>query len=137
VGHSVFIILVTGVLRDGQDRILLLKRSKTNKNFQEYWQLPEGKMEFGEQPRETLARELDEELGLELRSSGSFNVCSKTFSAAGKQLHLLRVIMSTRYKGKILLSKEHAEYKWVDPAQGRKMPKLVPGIKEVLALLNR
>ncbi|TSC89440.1 MAG: 7,8-dihydro-8-oxoguanine triphosphatase [Microgenomates group bacterium Gr01-1014_5] len=131
-----FVILVTGVLCDAQERILLLKRSKTNKSFQEYWQLPEGKMEFGEQPRETLARELDEELGLKLKDAESFDVCSKTFSVAGKRLHLLRIIMLTHYKGKILLSKEHSEYKWVNLAQARKMPKLVPGIKEVLTLLN-
>lgn len=135
--NSTLLILVTGILCDGQERILLLKRSKTNKNFQEFWQLPEGKMEFGEQPRETLARELDEELGLELRDTENFDVCSKTLTVAGKRLHLLRVIMLARYKGKILLSKEHSEYKWADLAQARKMIKLVPGIKEVLTLLNQ
>ena len=64
-----FIVLVTGILRNKKGEVLLIKRSQNNKTFRGFWQLPEGKMEFGEQPIETLARELDEELGCRLISA--------------------------------------------------------------------
>jgi len=43
-----FIVLVTGVLRNKKGEVLLIKRSDRNKTFKGFWQLPEGKIEFGE-----------------------------------------------------------------------------------------
>jgi 8-oxo-dGTP pyrophosphatase MutT (NUDIX family) len=58
-GTSVlFPISVKGVLL-GNDGVVLLKNERGE------WELPGGKLEVGESPKECLAREIQEELGLE------------------------------------------------------------------------
>jgi mutator protein MutT len=55
--------IVTGVLRDG-DRVLLCHRSATRRWYPDVWDLPGGHVEPGEDPRQSLVRELREELGI-------------------------------------------------------------------------
>ena len=51
------------IVRDGE-RILLLQRAATSKHDPGLWELPGGKMDYGEQLPEALAREVTEETGL-------------------------------------------------------------------------
>ncbi|NUP61423.1 MAG: NUDIX domain-containing protein [Nonomuraea sp.] len=55
--------IVTAVLRDG-DRVLLCRRSAGRRWYPGVWDLPGGHVEEGEEPRESLVRELREELGI-------------------------------------------------------------------------
>lgn len=55
------IVSAAALIGDGQDRILLVKP-----NYRDYWLLPGGICEFAEPPHEACAREVAEELGLEL-----------------------------------------------------------------------
>jgi mutator protein MutT len=55
--------IVTAVLRDG-DRVLLCHRSAGRRWYSDVWDLPGGHVEEGEDPRESLVRELREELGI-------------------------------------------------------------------------
>src|SRR5215471_10951415 len=55
--------IVTAVLRDG-DRVLLCHRSAGRRWYPEVWDLPGGHVEEGEDPKESLVRELREELGI-------------------------------------------------------------------------
>ncbi|KAB8193967.1 NUDIX domain-containing protein [Nonomuraea phyllanthi] len=55
--------IVTAVLRDG-DRVLLCHRSAERRRYPDVWDLPGGHVEVGEAPRESLVRELQEELGI-------------------------------------------------------------------------
>jgi len=58
------LVVVGGLIRDG-DRILLAQRPPGG-SFGGYWEFPGGKVESGESPQEALARELHEELGVEV-----------------------------------------------------------------------
>ncbi|WP_245658960.1 NUDIX domain-containing protein [Microtetraspora malaysiensis] len=55
--------IVTAVLRDG-DRVLLCHRSAGRRWYPDVWDLPGGHVEEGEDPKESLVRELREELGI-------------------------------------------------------------------------
>ncbi|WP_084685963.1 NUDIX domain-containing protein [Nonomuraea coxensis] len=54
---------VTAVLRDG-DRVLLCHRNAGRRWYPDVWDLPGGHVEEGEDPKESLVRELREELGI-------------------------------------------------------------------------
>ncbi|MFI7607736.1 NUDIX domain-containing protein [Micromonospora sp. NPDC049366] len=57
--------IVTGLLRDG-NRILLCHRSPRRRWYPDVWDMPGGHVEPGELPGVALARELREELGIDV-----------------------------------------------------------------------
>ncbi len=59
------IIVTAAVIRDGEGRVLLARRP-TDRHMGGLWEFPGGKLDQGESPAEGLARELDEELGVEV-----------------------------------------------------------------------
>jgi 8-oxo-dGTP diphosphatase len=57
--------IVTAFLRDG-NRVLLCHRSPQRRRYPDVWDLPGGNVEPGELPGAALARELHEELGIDV-----------------------------------------------------------------------
>jgi len=55
-------ISIKALVLDNQGRFLLCRESDN------WWNLPGGGLEYGESPRETLKREIKEEMGLDLVS---------------------------------------------------------------------
>ena len=56
-------IRVVAIIRTG-DKILVLKRNRGRTETPVFWELPTGKIKFGEQPEEAIARTLDEYLNI-------------------------------------------------------------------------
>lgn len=56
--------LAAAVVRDDKGRVLLVRRSGTEKFLPRVWGVPCGKLEPGEDPRDGALRELKEETGL-------------------------------------------------------------------------
>lgn len=127
-----FIILITAVVYNQRGEILLIKRNKNHKSFKGFWQLPEGKMEFGEQSQETLSRELEEEVGLKLMKAKILTTSSKTVRFVDKRFHLLRIVFEAKCKRKITLSNEHSTCQWMGLEKALSLRQLVPGLKEAL-----
>ena len=105
---------VTAALIEESGRVLLARR-KQGKHMGGKWELPGGKIEPGETPAQSLARELAEELGLEVRV-GEF-LCAAPFDGDGIHLELL-VYRVQRLAGEPALL-EHEEIRWVEPADLR------------------
>jgi 8-oxo-dGTP diphosphatase len=57
--------IVTAILRDG-NRVLLVHRSPRRRWYPDVWDLPGGHVDPGERPGAALAREMREELGIEI-----------------------------------------------------------------------
>lgn len=60
--------VMAGLLVDAKGRVLLAERP-AGKHLAGFWEFPGGKLEPRELPIEALARELHEELGIELQSA--------------------------------------------------------------------
>jgi 8-oxo-dGTP diphosphatase len=60
--------VVAGVLRDGAGRVLIAQRP-AGRHGAGFWEFPGGKLAPGEAPRQALARELDEELGISVEAA--------------------------------------------------------------------
>lgn len=126
------LFVATGVLHKKDGRVLLLKRSEDHKIFQGFWQLPEGKIEFGESPQEALNRELEEEIGRRAGSSELLGVHSGLLTIGLTIYHVIRIIFEVGWEGRVKLSKEHIRHRWVLPRRALVMRGLLPGTEEIL-----
>ena len=73
---------------DGQ---VLLAQRPSGKPYAGYWEFPGGKLEAGETPRAALARELKEELGIDVRRASPWLVQEFVYPHAHVELHFFRV----------------------------------------------
>lgn len=106
------VLVVAVALIDAQGRILLARRPE-GKKMAGMWEFPGGKMDAGETPEAALARELQEELGIEVAASdlAPFVFASHPYDS----FHLLMpVFLCRRWKGKPV-PKEGQVLAWVAP----------------------
>jgi 8-oxo-dGTP diphosphatase len=76
-----WIPVVAGFLkRDGQ---ILVGQRPENHSLAGQWEFPGGKIELGETPEEALARELQEELGIEAQVGDLKLACTHSYSDVG------------------------------------------------------
>ena len=129
------LIIASAIIKNKKSEILLLKRGGT-KTFQSHWQLPEGKLEENENPREALRREVKEELGLDVESVELNGVGQSILKAKGVTYLSLRLIFLVKAKTKkIILSPEHSDYKWVKPNKITRF-ELLPGTLEAIKSID-
>ena len=133
-----FVYLVaTSIIKNESEEILLLKRSHDS-SYEDFWQLPEGKIEMREKPRDAIIREMKEETGLEVKIEEMVFTQDWEFSYEKGSVWFKRFIFRTKaLDGKIKLSHEHTDYKWVKPEDAVRELKLIQGIKEIIKELLR
>ncbi len=88
--------VAAAVLIEG-GRVLLTQR-KAGTHLEGAWELPGGKVEDGEDPREALRRELREELGIDATAGEILDVTFHRYEDAGKAV-LLMFFEATRVAG--------------------------------------
>ncbi|MBZ0201779.1 MAG: NUDIX domain-containing protein [Ignavibacteria bacterium] len=86
------------------NKYILIKKSKGP--FKGRWDLPGGKMDFGESPEEALEREIMEETGLRVRSKKLQTVISYVHETAKEIFHHTAVIFSCEAKDVKKLKRE-------------------------------
>jgi len=101
---------VKAVIRDGEGRCLLIRRSALCKNNAGKWDLPGGKVDAGEAIDAALAREVAEECGVAI-------AVDRVLGAAESDTptkKVVYVIFGGRHvSGEVQLSEEHDGYEWV------------------------
>lgn len=103
--------------KDG--KILILKRSSAEDVYENLWDIPGGRMEFGELPNEAIKREIMEETNLESEIISPFAVWS---FMAKPDLQVVGITMIAKYvSGEVKLSKEHTEFRWIDAKEFSKL----------------
>jgi 8-oxo-dGTP diphosphatase len=82
---------VAAAVIERPDGTFLLAQRPEGKPYPGYWEFPGGKIEPGEDPTTALARELREELGIEMRESTPWITRVYAYTHATVRLHFLRV----------------------------------------------
>jgi 8-oxo-dGTP diphosphatase len=82
--------VAVGVLIDAQERFLLTSRPQ-GKPYAGYWEFPGGKVEAGETVEQALARELHEELGIDIGHAEPWQVEIFDYPHALVRLHFCKV----------------------------------------------
>ena len=101
------VLVAAAALIDGEGRILLTQRP-AHKALAHLWEFPGGKIEAGETPEHALARELKEELNLdvEARAFEPFAFASHAYA----DFHLLMpLFIATRWRGQPKLDPDAAQ----------------------------
>lgn len=123
---KLFYVALKGAIFN-ENRFLIVKRSNYTRGEHGLWELPGGRMEFGETPEQTLIRELQEEVGLSVEIMKPL----KTWSFfRDENTQLVGITCLCKYKGgEVNLSVEHLEYAWIRFEEMRNFD-LVPGIAD-------
>ena len=108
------VVLVATALIEKNGKYLVLKRSNRNIINKGRWQVPEGKVKFGENILKALKREVKEETNLDVVDAKLFGINSSVSKEAAGMFRLFRTVFRCKVLGKMKLSEDHDEYAWVD-----------------------
>lgn len=107
-------IRVAGIVRN-EEGILVLKRSRGRSDAPAFWELPTGKINFGEQPEEAMVRILTNYTGLAVSSIELKDVITFLALEGSSQLGNLYIIyeVSIKDKTRLELSGRWTAYKFI------------------------
>lgn len=96
------------------DRLLLIRRASGNPKYIGQFELPGGKVEFGEDPESALRREIMEEIGVEAGAAQLLEATSWLDTEERDTQHIILVYLVALgdSKSKISLSGEHDKFTW-------------------------
>lgn len=119
------------VIVDEHDRVLVVRKQGTERFMQ-----PGGKPEAGESPAQTLIRELEEELGLQLAESDLTPLGRFVSAAANEPGH--RVVADAFAASidprTVTVQAELAELRWITPADVETLPLAPLSLEHLLPL---
>jgi len=121
--------VVACVISDDAGRVLIAKRP-ADKRHGGLWEFPGGKVHDGESLAEAADRELEEELGVRLRSAAEAPDFMRNDPGSHFRIIFLRVSIQGEPR-----ALEHEELAWFDPA-GSWVPELAPADAEYAARLG-
>lgn len=103
-------VTVKGILENRQGKMLFVKDRRGK------WELPGGRMAFGENPRDALQRELKEELGISHVQPRDIIHCWAFESSTDTvDYHFIVLVFTCNGDfGNITISNEHSEFAWLD-----------------------
>ena len=100
-----------------QDKVLIVKRSMKEKFFPGVFELPGGKVDFGESAEKALIREIREETNLEIRVFEPFYTFSYISGMQdGSKRHTIELVFRCELncsREQLRLSKDHDDFRWI------------------------
>jgi 8-oxo-dGTP diphosphatase len=104
-------IAVRAFINNVKGKILIIKRANTSYG-NEKWNLPGGKIEFGETAEQALIKEIKEELNLKCIHSG-FLFYMDNIPDKSTDLHFVTLFFKCECEGEIQINKESSDYVWI------------------------
>jgi 8-oxo-dGTP diphosphatase len=108
-----FALAVKGIIRRKDGKILVLKRSAIDDHKPGVWETVGGGIEEELDPQKALMREIKEEAGIKVKILEPFNIF--TFTKDTGEFKVGITFICDFISGKIKLSNEHCEFKWIYP----------------------
>ena len=129
------LLVAACALIDADGRVLIAQRPP-GKAMAGLWEFPGRKIEADERPEQTLIRELDEELGIEVKEDclAPFTFASHAYT----EFHLLMPLYLCRRWEGTASAREHSAIKWVRPKELASYPMppadlpLIPMLRDLL-----
>ena len=123
-------LVVAAALIEREGKVLLAQRHQGDEQGG-LWEFPGGKVEFGETPAQALARELSEELGIQVEVGEELAIATHAYPDCKIRLHLFRC--------RILSGDPQplgcAEVRWAGLAELERLP-LAPADEKLLRRLK-
>ena len=130
---ALFVVAAAVVIRRG-DTLLAMRRAPTKDAGPGLWETLSGRVEIGETPLETAAREVLEECGLEVTLDPRPVTC---YPATRLGLPMIVIVYAAAYlSGEVTLSREHDRYLWLSPDAFADLSTLTPLVRAVHLTFN-
>jgi 8-oxo-dGTP diphosphatase len=126
------IMVVAAALINAEGHVLVQQRPET-RSMAGLWEFPGGKIEAGETPEAALARELDEELGIEVNADLLIPTCFASEPLGND--HLLLMLYICREWNGIPRAIESPALAWVKPSDLHDLA-MPPADRPLIALLQ-
>lgn len=118
------------IIQNGKGEILVVRRSKTHPLRPLGWDVPGGDLEFGEDAKAGICREIKEETGLEV---ADLKVIDATSWTNERDEFWITICYSAKAKtDSVKLSWEHDDFKWLLLCESDKLD-VSPRIKQFIA----
>lgn len=101
------------IYNTGSKKYLVLKKSDVEEINPDTFDMPGGRIDYGEKLEDAVAREVKEETNLDIVAQQVFNAW--TFVKKDKDFQLTGIdFLCTTTQGDVELSEEHSEFEWRD-----------------------
>ena len=115
------------------NKILFIKRSSKYKNLEDAWDIPGGRLEFGEEPEDGLRREIKEETGFELDTIKQILDATTVFKNEEKQIVRITYLCTIKETNKDhTISDEHTHAEWIPKEKLKKLEMKDSILKKVI-----
>ena len=106
-------VLTSGFIHD-KGKVLLLKRAETSGFLAGFWEMPGGKLEFGEDPMCGILREVKEEAGVDCEVVCPFHAWHSVDEYKGVQTHFVEIdfILKMKQDQKIVPADGMVDFAW-------------------------
>ncbi|MDD5556195.1 MAG: (deoxy)nucleoside triphosphate pyrophosphohydrolase [bacterium] len=106
------IVCAAAIIRRG--RALLIARRKPDSRLEPLkWEFPGGKIEYTEDPRVCLVREIREEMNVRISVDAVYDIVSHTYRKGGRIFHVLLLCYLCTYRGGRPRPLDCHETRWV------------------------
>jgi len=131
--------IVTCLLINNENKILILKRSDKVKTYKGMWGAVAGYIEENEEPYETAFKEIREEVGIKKEDANLIKCLdpiafTDVYGGIKYNWNIFSFLFKVGKKDKIDIDWEHSEYRWIPPSEIKKY-NTVPFLKEIVSKL--